>query len=66
MIVISKDEAMALRERFGADVGITITSRHKRGGRKKYYAEEGYRVQHFLEIYREKRARRVNAKRGAR
>lgn len=40
IIIITKDEAMALRAKYGDDANITITSRHKKGGRKKYYAAE--------------------------
>lgn len=52
MISITKDEAMALRAKYGNDIGITITNRHKRGGRKRYYTEETKRVFFFLEKYR--------------
>lgn len=55
MIQISKEEAMALRAKFGSDVGIAITSRNKKGNRKKYYAEEAYQVKLFLINYRNKR-----------
>lgn len=65
MIQINRDEAMALRDKYGDDVGITITSRHKKGGRKHYYAEETNRVLYFLERYRNKQLRKIQKKRGA-
>lgn len=49
MIMISKEEAMAVKERFGDDVTIAITNRQKRGGRKRYYAPEERRVLNFLD-----------------
>ena len=52
MILITKDEAMALRSKYGNDIGITITNRHKKNGRKRYYTEETKRVLFFLERYR--------------
>lgn len=54
MIQISKEEAMALRERYGSEVCIAITSRHKKGGRKKYYAEEARHILFFIERMRNK------------
>lgn len=63
MIIITKDEAMALRAKYGDDANITITSRHKKGGRKKYYAAEEKRNLFFLERYRNKQARRNLKKR---
>ena len=48
MISITKEEAMALREKYGRDVCIAITNRHKKGGRKRYYAEETERVLSFI------------------
>ena len=64
MIQISKEEAMALRAEFGSDVGIAITSRNKKGNRKKYYAEEAYQVKLFLINFR--RRQRKAGERGAR
>lgn len=55
MISITKDEALALRSKYGDTVGITITNRHKKGGRKRYYTEETKRVFFFLERYRNNR-----------
>lgn len=63
MIIITKDEAMALRAKYGDDANITITSRHKKGGRKKYYAAEEKRNLFFLERYRNKQAHRNSKKR---
>ena len=63
MIIITKDEAMALRAKYGDDANITITSRHKKGGRKKYYAAEEKRNLFFLGRYRNKQARRNSKKR---
>ena len=65
MIAITKDEAMALRAKYGDDIGITITNRHKKGGRKRYYTEETNRVLFFLERYRNKRLRKIQKKRGS-
>ena len=65
MIAITKDEAMALRERYKNDIGITITNRHKKGGRKRYYTEETNRVFYFLERYRSKQLRKIQKKRGS-
>lgn len=65
MILITKDEAMALRTKFGDEVGITIANRHKKGGRKRYYVEETNRVFYFLERYRNKRLRQIQKKRGS-
>ncbi len=62
MIQISKEEAMALRERYGSDVCIAITSRHKKGGRKKYYAEEARHVLFFIERMRNKQMRQIPRK----
>ena len=62
MIAITTDEAMALRARYGDDIGITITNRHKKGGRKHYYTEETNRVFYFLERYRSKQLRKVQQK----
>lgn len=65
MISITKDEAMALRAKYGNDIGITITSRHKKGGRKRYYTEETNRVFFFLERYRNKQLRKIQQKKRA-
>lgn len=66
MIAITRDEAMALRERYGDEIGITITNRHKRGGRKHYYTEETKRVFYFLEHFRSKKLSKIQQKkRGA-
>ena len=54
MIMIEKDEAMALRNKFGDSLPIAITNRHKRGGRKHYYTEETRRVLSFLKAYHSK------------
>lgn len=59
MIIISKEEAMALREAFNGDVNIAITNRNKRGGRKRYYAPEEMRVLKFIECYRNEQTRRT-------
>ena len=52
MIIINRDEAMALRAKYGDEARITITSRTKKGGRKKYYASEEHRNVAFIERYR--------------
>lgn len=65
MIAITRDEAIALREKYGDEVGITITNRHKKGGRKRYYTEEMNRVFFFLERYRNKQLRKTQKKRGS-
>ncbi len=62
MITITKDEAMAIREKYGDEINITITNRHKRGGRKRYYVEETRRVFFFLERYRNKQLRKKTQK----
>lgn len=62
MIAITRDEAMALRERYGDEVGITITNRQKKSGRKHYYTEETNRVLFFLERYRNKQLRKIQQK----
>lgn len=64
MIAITKEEAMNLREKFGDSVGIAITNRHKKGGRKRYYAEESKKVLVFLGRWEEKPHRRPTTKRG--
>lgn len=61
MFVISKEEAVAIREKYGNDVHVSITNRQKRHGRKRYYVEETNRVIYFL-----RRLRSQNLKRGAR
>nr|DAG62803.1 MAG TPA: hypothetical protein [Caudoviricetes sp.] len=48
MISITKDEAMALRKKFGDDLAITVMNRYKRGGHKRYCTEESYRVMRVL------------------
>ena len=65
MIAITRDEAFALREKYGDEVGITITNRHKKGGRKRCYAEGTNRVFFFLERYRNKQLRKIQKKRGS-
>lgn len=62
MISITKEEAMALRAKYGDDIGITITNRHKKSGRKHYYTEETNRVFYFLERYRSKQLRKAQQK----
>ena len=62
MIQINREEAMALRAKYGDDIGITITNRHKKGGRKHYYTEETNRVFYFLERFRNKQLRKVQKK----
>lgn len=62
MIVITKEEAIALRAKYGNTVGIAITNRHKKGNRKHYYAEESNRVLFFLERLRSKQLRKMQHK----
>ena len=57
MIIITKDESMALRAKYGDDAKITITSKTKKGGRKKYYAAEERKNVVFIERYRSMQAR---------
>lgn len=59
MISITKGEAMALREKYGDGVSVSITNRHKKGGRKCYYAEETSRVLFFIERLRDRQFRKV-------
>ena len=54
MILITKEEAMALREKYCNTISITITGRQKNGNRKKYYVEESNRVLNFLDRRRRK------------
>lgn len=65
MIQITRDEAMAIRAKYGNEIGVTITNRHKKGGRKHYYTEETNRVLFFLERYRNKQLRKTQKKRGS-
>ncbi|MBR2006684.1 MAG: hypothetical protein IKA96_00370 [Alistipes sp.] len=65
MIQITRDEAMAIRAKYGNEIGVTITNRHKKGGRKRYYTEETNRVFFFLERYRNKQLRKTQKKRGS-
>ena len=65
MIQITRDEAMAIRAKYGSEIGVTITNRHKKGGRKRYYTEETNRVFFFLERYRNKQLRKTQKKRGS-
>lgn len=60
MIQITKDEAMAIRAKYGDEIGITITNRNKKGGRKHYYTEDTSRVFFFLERFRNRQARNLN------
>ena len=62
MIQITKDEAMAIRAKYGNDVGISITNRHKKSGRKHYYTEETKRVLFFLERFHNKQLRKMQHK----
>lgn len=64
MIAITRDEAIALREKYGNEISIAITNRHKKGRRKHYYTEETNRVLFFLERYRNKQLRKIQQKRG--
>ena len=65
MIQITRDEAMAIRAKYGNEIGVTITNRHKKGGRKRYYTEETNRVFFFLERYRNKQLCKIQKKRGS-
>ena len=68
MVVITKEEAMAIRAKFGNEASITITNRHKRGGRKHYYLPEEGKFMYFLEKLRSKglnRGKRGGAQRGS-
>ena len=65
MIKINKEEAMAIRAKYGDEIGISITNRHKRGRRKRYYTEETKRVLFFLERYRSKQLRKTQKRRGS-
>lgn len=58
MIAINKEEAMAIRAKYGNEVGITITGRGKKSARKHYYVEETNRVAFFLERFRKKQLKR--------
>lgn len=56
MVIISKEEATAIRERYGDDAHISIVNRHKRNGRKKYYLPEEGRLISFLNRFRNRKA----------
>ena len=58
MITVNKEEAIALREKYGGAVCIAITNKHKKSNRKNYYVEETNRVLYFLERFRKKRMKR--------
>lgn len=58
MFAISKEEAMAIREKYGNEIHITITNRQKKGKRKRYYVEETQRVTFFLDRLKKKQAKR--------
>lgn len=62
MVAITREESIALRERYGDEVCIAITNRHKKRGRKHYYTEETNRVLFFLERYRSKQNRKAQQK----
>ena len=64
MIIINKEEAMALREKYGNEANITITSTHKKGGRKKYYCSEDRRNVFFIERFRAKQQKKFSKPRG--
>lgn len=67
MIIISREEAMTMRAKFGDDANISITNRHKKGGRKKYYLPEEGKLMAFLNRLRNKQQKRnsdVNTRRG--
>ena len=66
MIIISKEEAAAVRAKYGNEVHIAITNRTKKSNRKHYYVEETNKVLFFLERYRNKQARRNSKKREVR
>lgn len=59
MIVITKEEAMAIRAKYGEGAGIAVTNRHKKGGRKNYYMPEEGRLLFFLERFRNKKEREI-------
>lgn len=65
MIIITKDEAAAVREKYGDSVHIAITNRKKKSNRKTYYVEETSKVMFFLERYRSRQVRKFNKKREA-
>lgn len=52
MIVITRDESLALRDKFGQEIRISITNRNKHGGRKKYYMPEEPHFVKYLEKLR--------------
>ena len=62
MIKVSKDESMALREKY-PDLHITITSRQT--SHKKYYVPEERKVFYFLERYRTKQQKKFARKVGS-
>ena len=52
MIIITKEEAAKVRQKFEGENCITIPNRHKRGGRKKYYMAEDPKYVSYLEFIR--------------
>lgn len=61
MFKVTKEEAMAIRERY-PDVHVTITSKHT--SHKKYYAPEERKVFYFLERFRAKQQKKFTKKEG--
>lgn len=51
MVLISKEEAEIIRREI-PDACITITSRQKKHGGKKYYVEESTRCMRLIQAYR--------------
>lgn len=52
MVEITKDEAMAVRAKYGEEFKIAMTCRTKKGGRKKYYMPEERPLLYFIKRMR--------------
>jgi hypothetical protein len=65
MIIITKEEALKIRQKFEGENCITITNRHKKGGRMKYYMAEDPKYVGYLNFIRRiAEKKRSTAKRG--
>lgn len=58
MVEISKEEAEAIRAKYGDEVYIAVTNRHKKSGQKNHYVEETSRVLGFLDRIRKRQLKR--------
>lgn len=61
MILITKEEARAIREKYGNEVCIATTNRKKKSRRKQHYVEETSRVMYFLGRLAKKNQKKAGA-----